>query len=77
MRKPQVQILLNHFKQNRPLTAMAAAKNYDITSFHRRLTDLKRMGCRFKSEWREELNQYGQLTRFKRYMLISGPRKQA
>ena len=60
--------LLPYLRSKRGITSLEASKQLNITSFHRRLTDLKKKGCVL---YPKPINQNG--VRFNRYFAVKVP----
>lgn len=52
--KPQVDLLLDHFRKRSSITAIEAAAMYRIRSISRRVNDLEDKGYRFSREARKD-----------------------
>lgn len=52
--KPQTDLLMDHFKVTRTISALEAAGLYRIRSLHRRIMDLEAKGHRFSRQMRKD-----------------------
>ena len=63
----QAEAILKHIKKHKFITSAGAFDNLGVTSFHRRISDLKNRGHKFRSQWAEAPNRFGTTSRFKKY----------
>lgn len=70
MQKRQIDVLADHFMKKGDISPHEARDIYRIDSFHRRLSDLKDRGFKFRSESRTDLTG----KRYRRYFVIETPR---
>lgn len=50
-RKSQTKKILDHMSKGRKITNLYAISMWQITSFHRRLSDIKKQGITIDSRW--------------------------
>ena len=59
--------IIEYLKEHGSITHLSAEQHLGICRLASRISDLKRMGFVFETEWKEVQNRYGEKTRVKSY----------
>lgn len=72
MKTTQINRILRHLDIYGEITSAVAMQEYGIMRLASRITDLKRMGYKFNSEYRTSKNRFGENVTYKVYKLAYG-----
>ena len=64
--------LLDYLARKGTITSLEAFKKLGDTRLSATIFELRRKGYDIQDIWKEEVNRYGDKTRFKQYFLIGG-----
>lgn len=65
--------VVDYLKKNKSLTVAEAKEELGTTELRKIISTLRDKGYKITDEWQEGVNRFGDVTRFKRYFLISEP----
>ena len=73
MRITQKDRIMNYIRQYGYITSRDAYNDLGITQLGARIDDLQKEGYKFKKEWINGIDRYGQACDYKKYSLIEDP----
>lgn len=70
----QYDLILKYMKDFGTISPYEAFRDLGITKLATRISEMRKNGYEFNSEWVTTTNRYGQEIRYKRYSLLNNPK---